>query len=193
MLNDFQTPPQIPELNMAQLMISYDEPPPLERVTNDIDQISGILGDFHPMNLLNEFDQVADHLGSSSPIGPDPNSVFESIRIAYHAIIQEITYGLGYTDTSRSSMKSLVREIMLAPLGVGKFVIAKQDDYEPAFSGLTDKINTGADIDTVNELLVLKNTFYQSFQGVLNWINTDDSALTHDAIGYVTEYVDIVG
>jgi hypothetical protein len=195
MLNNFQTPPQIqiPELDIAQLIISFNAPPPLERVSDDIDQISAITDDFQPMNLLNEFNQVADHLGAPSPIGPDVNAVFECLRLTYNALLLGILDGSGYTESSRYVMNSLVRDIMNAPLGIGKFVVPKQDDYEPAFSELTDKIHTGTDNNSVDALLILKNVFYQSFQGVLNWINTDDIALTHEAIGYVTEYVSIIG
>lgn len=175
MLNNFQTPHVItvPELDMAQLMISFNAPPPIHRsIDDEIDDISSI-SDIEPTNLLNAFDQVSDHLGAPSPIGPDPNSTFASIRSAYNALVDGINTKDGYSESVRYVMKSFVREIMNAPLGFGMtlFVTPKQDDYEPHFAELTDKIQTGTNMDEVGGLLILKDQFYRAFQGVLTWVN----------------------
>lgn len=189
----YQTPSpiQIPDLDMAQLMQSFSNPPAIRREQNDdIYEISR-LSEIQPTNLLNEFDQVSSHLGAPSPIGPDPHEVIDAIRVAYNNIVTGIDSALGYSQSSRYVMQALVREIMSAPLSAplsgDHFIVCKQDDYEPAFQDLNDRIRSGTHINSMHMLLEFKSAFYQAFQGVLNWINVDENANA-----YVIDYTAII-
>lgn len=185
----YQTPSpiQIPDLDMARLMESFSDPPAIRRGQNDdIYEISR-LSEIQPTNLLNEFDQVSSHLGAPSPIGPYAPDVINTIRVAYNNMVTGIESALGYSESSRYVMLTLVREIMNAPVSGDHFIVCKQDDYEPAFQDLDDRIRSGTNWNSMSTLLEFKSALYQAFQSVLNWINVDEHA--ND---YVIEYHAII-